>query len=111
MKVAFPANGQVISDHFGHCASFKIFEVDDHKTIISQTDIEPPSSHQPGVLPQLLQENGVEVVIAGGIGQKAIELFNEKGIKVITGVNGLIQKVLEDFLSGVLQNGGNICSH
>jgi predicted Fe-Mo cluster-binding NifX family protein len=111
MKIAFPANGKVISDHFGHCANFKIFEMGDNKSIINQSTIEAPSVHQPGVLPKILQEQGVDVVIVGGIGQKAIELFNESDIKVVTGVSGLIEKALENFLNGTLQNGENICSH
>ena len=111
MKIAFPANGKVISDHFGHCANFKVFEVDDNKMIVSQSTIENPGEHQPGVLPKMLQEHGIEVVIAGGIGQKAVSLFNENGIKVISGASGLIEAALKHFLNGALQDGGNICSH
>jgi len=111
MKIVFPADGVVIAGHFGHCANFKIFEIDDNKAIANQTTLENPDKHKPGVLPGLLQKHGVDVVIANGIGQKAIELFNQMGIKVITGVSGLIEEALSDFLKGFLKGGGNICSH
>ena len=111
MKIAFPANGKVVSSHFGHCVAFRVFEVDNNKTVINQSTIENPGEHKPGVLPQVLQKHGIGVVIANGIGQKAINLFNRMGIKVITGANGLIDEILRRFLNGTLQDGGNICSH
>ena len=111
MKIAFPANGSVIASHFGHCVGFQIFDVDNNKTIVNQSTIENFGEHKPGVLPQVLQKHGIEVVIADGIGQKAINLFNEAGIKVITGASGLIENSLRSFLDGTLKDGGNICSH
>jgi predicted Fe-Mo cluster-binding NifX family protein len=111
MKIAFPANGKVISSHFGHCVSFKVFDIDDDKAIVNQSTIENPGEHKPGVLPGVLQQYEINVLIADGIGQKAINLFNEMGIKVITGASGLIEDVLRRFLNDTLQDGGNICNH
>ena len=79
--------------------------------IVEETAIENPGNHKPGVLPQLLKEHGIELVIAGGIGQKAVDLFNRMGIKVITGASGLIETVLSNYINGLLQDGGNICDH
>ncbi|MGD9108369.1 MAG: NifB/NifX family molybdenum-iron cluster-binding protein [Gammaproteobacteria bacterium] len=110
MKIAIPANGRVVSDHFGHCVCFKVFDVQNNQ-IIAETIIENPGNHKPGVLPQLLKNNEIELVIAGGIGTKAINFFNEMGIKVITGATGLIEKTLNSFINGTLQDGGSICSH
>ena len=111
MKIAFPSNGKIIASHFGYCANFQVFEVDSNKTIVSQSTIENPGEHKPGVLPQVLREHGINLVIVDGIGQNAIQLFNQNGIKVITGANGLIEDILRQFLSGALQTNGNICSH
>jgi len=33
MKIAFPADGKVISGHFGHCAEFKVFDIDDKRIL------------------------------------------------------------------------------
>ena len=110
MKIAIPANDQITSEHFGHCASFKVFETENNK-ILSQSTIENPENHTPGMLPQLLKDNGINLVIAGGIGLKAINIFNEAGIKVITGASGSIEDILNHFFDGTLQDGENICSH
>jgi len=111
MKVAFPSNGKVISEHFGHCTSFKVFEIDENKKVVQQFTIENHGEHQPGVLPNMLKEKGINVVIAGGIGQKAVQFFNDMGIKIISGASGLIEENLEQFLNGLLEDGGQICSH
>lgn len=111
MKIAFPANGKFIASHFRHCANFQVFVIDNDKKIVHQSSIENSAEHTPGVLPQILQKNGIELVIVDGIGQKAISLFNEMGIQVITGVSGFIEDALRHFLDGTLKGGGNICSH
>ncbi len=110
MKITVPANGKFISSHFGHCVNFKVFEIENN-TIGKQTTIDHVGEHKPGVLPQLLKEHGVNLIIADGIGQKAIELFNSWGIQVITGVNGLIESAIKQFIAGTLQGGDNGCSH
>ena len=109
-RVAIPANGRVVSSHFGHCVSFKIFNIDNNE-IIDCVIIDGPNQHMPGVLPQLLQKHGVEVVIADGIGQKAIGMLKRMGVEVFTGVSGLIEEVMDRFLNGVLQEGANGCDH
>ena len=110
MKIAVPANGKFISSHFGHCASFKIFDIE-NKAIIGQISVDAPGEHKPGELPKLLKDHGVNVIIAGGLGQKAIEIFNGWGIKMVVGASGLIEKAINDFLNGTLDGGDNACSH
>ena len=88
-----------------------MFELDATRSVINQTSIENSGEHKPGVLPQSLHKQGVNVVIADGIGQNAIQLFNEMGIQVITGASGLIEEALKRFLDGALKDAGNICSH
>ncbi len=112
MKIAIPASTdeQRISEHFGHCKKFKIFEIENDK-ILNQFAINAPEHHEPGALPQLLKDNGVNVVIAGGIGLKAINIFNQENITVITGAVGNIEDILKKFINGTLKNSENICSH
>jgi predicted Fe-Mo cluster-binding NifX family protein len=110
VKIAFPAEGEFIADHFGHCKVFRVFNLD-HKEIISQSNIQSPCEHKLGVLPELLHKHGVEIVIVDSIGRKAIDLFDAMGIKVITGAKGLIEESLRCFLNGTLQDSGKVCSH
>jgi len=110
MKIAIPADGEYVSGHFAHCECFRVFELENN-VIIGQSTIENLIEHEPGALPQLLNEYGINVVIADGIGHKAINLFNQQGIQVIIGVNGLIEEVIKKFISGNLTEGANSCSH
>jgi predicted Fe-Mo cluster-binding NifX family protein len=64
------------------------------------------------VLPNWLHEFGTDVIIAGGMGQRAVNLFVEKGIKVITGAPELEPEALvTDYLGNTLMAGVNICDH
>lgn len=57
----------------------------------------------------ILSSQGVEVVIAGGMGGGAVQIFNEKKIEVITGASGNVDVVLDEYLSGKLKSAGSIC--
>ena len=83
MTLAIPlADGQLTA-HFGHCKEFAMVEVEDQK--ILNTEMLDPPPHEPGVLPRWLKEQGTNVVIAGGMGQRAIELFQQAGVQVFVG--------------------------
>ncbi|MBU1186282.1 MAG: hypothetical protein KJ908_05250, partial [Acidobacteria bacterium] len=79
-------------------------------TITSRLEIENPG-HQPGFLPCFLAEKGVDVVIAGGMGPRAQDLFTQNGIKHIRGVQGKVEDVIQAFLKNELQSGDDLCSH
>jgi len=112
LKIAVPSAGGRLCAHFGHCEEFVLFDVDpDEKKIIARKALIPPA-HEPGVLPTYLQEQGANVIIAGGMGSRAQELFLGKGIQVVVGASpDAPEKVVQDYLSGSLQTGGNICDH
>ena len=65
--------------------------------------------HRPGFLPNFLNDIGVNVIISGGMGQGAIDIFNEKGIEVITGALGEAKIAAEEYLKGNLKSTGSIC--
>ena len=76
----------------------------------NETLVPPP--HEPGVLPTWLHELGADVIIVGGMGQRAISLFSEKGIKVITGAPELEpEKFVNSYLDNTLMTGANDCGH
>ena len=71
-----------------------------------------PPPHEPGVLPRWLSEQGVTVVIAGGMGGRARDLFTNFGIRVITGAPvNTPDKIVAAFLDGSLELGENTCDH
>ncbi len=112
MKIAIPIAEGKLAMHFGHCAEFAMVEVDAKtKTITGKQSLTPPP-HEPGVLPRWLHEQGVHVIIAGGMGSRAQALFVENGIKVMIGAPSESPEVLvAAYLAGTLQTGANVCDH
>ena len=106
-KIAIAAEGQSVSEHFGHCEGFTIYWTDAGQII--RQEFLPNPGHKPGLLPNLLNDNGVQVVIAGGMGGGAIEIFNEKGIDVITGARGQLDTTIASYLAGDLLSTGSVC--
>jgi predicted Fe-Mo cluster-binding NifX family protein len=109
VKVGIAKEGNIVSPHFGHCEGYAIFSVE-NGAIAQRMDI-PNPGHQPGVLPALLAQEGVNLVIAGGMGPKAIDLFHANGIEVCIGVDGEIDAVIQAYLQGVLRSGDSTCHH
>ena len=112
MKIAIPVAAGKLAMHFGHCEQFALVEVDDgDKTVTGTTYLTPPV-HEPGVLPRWLHEQGADVIIAGGMGQRAQNLFSENGIKVVVGApTGKPEDVVSAYLAGTLEVGQNVCDH
>jgi ATP-binding protein involved in chromosome partitioning len=112
MKIAIPLADGKLTAHFGHCGQFAVVDVDPQsKTIKSQVTLDPPP-HEPGVLPAWLAKQGVSLVIAGGMGQRAQTLLAEKNIEVIVGAPvDTPESLVSDYLAGALQTGDNVCDH
>jgi predicted Fe-Mo cluster-binding NifX family protein len=112
MRIAIPVTNGRLSPHFGHCEQFAIIDADtDTKNIKSQKLVKPPA-HEPGVLPAWLAGLHVELVITGGMGQRAQQLFAENDIDVVVGApDNEPQELVLQYLSGRLQCGQNICDH
>ena len=110
MKIAIPiANGKLTA-HFGHCQEFALVEVEGNE--ITKTEMLVPPPHEPGVLPNWLHQLGADVIIAGGMGQRAVGLFQERGIKVLTGAPALTPKeIVNSYLNNTLMTGVNLCDH
>jgi len=109
MKFAIPMAGGKLTLHFGHCQEFAIVEVDGDKIVNKEVLLPPP--HEPGVLPRWLHDQGADVVIAGGMGHRAIDLFQQAGIQVVTGAPVAEPEILvQDFLANALATGDNACS-
>jgi ATP-binding protein involved in chromosome partitioning len=52
------------------------------------------------------------VVIAGGLGRRAQELFDRSGIEVVIGAGqGEPREIVQSYLDGTLSVGPNVCDH
>jgi predicted Fe-Mo cluster-binding NifX family protein len=112
MKIAVPITGGVLAEHFGHCQQFAILEVDPEQKSILKTEAVTPPAHQPGVFPQWLGSLGVNIVIAGGMGMRAIQLFQSQGIQVISGAPPQEpETVVNSYLQQQLTTDANPCDH
>jgi len=112
MRIAIPVvNGQ-LARHFGHCQEFMLFDVDsDSATVGDARSLQAPL-HEPGLLPRWLKDHGVDVVIAGGMGRRAQDLFAQSGVEVVVGaVSDEPRSIVEEHLSGALAAGDNPCDH
>ncbi len=100
-----------VSMHFGRCPFFTLVEVQDGKMGEARC-VENPhyNNHQPGVMPGFIHGLGADVILAGGMGPKAVQLFHRFGMDVATGGVGRVGSVLEAYLDGSL-SGIVPCSH
>ncbi len=110
-KIAIPVDESGVLDaHFGHCKFFAFISVED-KNIISEEKVVPPA-HEPGLLPVWLSEHGITDVIAGGMGQKAINLMLDKGINAFVGAQKTnTTELVNGFLNDSLSLSANYCNH
>ncbi len=108
MKIAVASEGNSVTQHFGHCANFNIFESENGKIIGSMSM--SSGNHEHGCVPDFLTESGVTLIITGGIGGGAVENLKRKGIDVIMGAKGDAKTAAEAFLSGALHSQGALCS-
>jgi Mrp family chromosome partitioning ATPase/predicted Fe-Mo cluster-binding NifX family protein len=100
-----------VSMHFGRCRYYTLVEVQDGRVGATRC-VENPyyDNHQPGVMPQFIHGLGADVILAGGMGPKAVQLFHGFGMDVATGAVGRVDKVVEAYLAGRLA-GTVPCNH
>ena len=110
MKIAVPSCQHQVDAHFGHCEYFTVFTVDDVKGIISEeTVLSPASCGCKSNIAQTLAEIGVKMMLAGNMGQGAVNVLNGSGIDVLRGCSGDVKAVAENWLAGSLKDSGVTC--
>ena len=110
MKFAIPLANHKLTAHFGHCREFALIEAEGNE--ITKKEILVPPPHEPGVLPAWLHSLGASVIIAGGMGGRALSLFKQNGIKVVTGASaGEPEELVKSYLNNTLATGENVCDH
>lgn len=110
-KIAIPVDENGILDgHFGHCKYFVLIDVED-TTIVNKEQVTPPP-HEPGVLPKWLAEKGVTDVLAGGMGHKAIQIFNYNNVNVFVGAPKLAAaELVKGHVEKTIEFTANYCDH
>jgi len=109
MRVAISADDNkgldsVVSPHFGRCPYYVLVDLEDRQ-VRQVSAVENPyyGNHQPGQVPAFIERLGANVMLAGGMGRRAIDLFRQCGIEPVTGAAGSVRHALEQYLGGALQ--------
>jgi predicted Fe-Mo cluster-binding NifX family protein len=110
MKIALPTRENQIDEHFGHCDHFTVFTVDDQKKITVEEKIASPAGCGcKSDIASVLAQQGVKVMLAGNMGQGAVNVLNGHGISVLRGCSGNVKTVAERWLAGNLEDSGINC--
>lgn len=109
MKIALPSRQHNIDDHFGHCEYFTVFTIED-KEIIEKEIVESPAGCGcKSNIASTLSEIGVSVMLAGNMGDGAVNVLKHAGIAVVRGCSGDVKEIALKYLAGKLDDSGDSC--
>jgi ATP-binding protein involved in chromosome partitioning len=112
MRIAIPLSEGRLSQHFGHSEQFLFVDTDEEQRSILRRELVPAPEHVPGFLPEWLNANAVNVVIAAGLGSRARDLLTASSVTIVTGASEVDPETLvARFLDGTLESGANSCDH
>lgn len=106
-RIAVACEGVQVAQHFGHCENFTFFDTEAEQIVKKESVANP--GHKPGFLPNFLADHGAEVVLAGGMGGGAVDIFQQRGVEVVTGATGDAETAVFAYLNGDLQSNGVVC--
>jgi predicted Fe-Mo cluster-binding NifX family protein len=110
MKIAIPLHQGRFSQHFGGAEEFALYTIDDTTGAVSDLRRDVPPEHGRGIYPMWLRQLGADVILAGGMGPRAVGIFQQQGIEVVLGVQGDDpETVIQSYLNGTLQATGEAC--
>lgn len=111
MKIALPTHQDQIDSHFGHCEYFTVFTVDEgRKEIVAQDTVASPEGCGcKSNIASVLADMGVEIMLAGNMGEGAVNVLNNAGIKVLRGCSGDVKETALNWLHGTLADSGENC--
>ena len=111
MIIAIPTKNQEVDNHFGHCEYYTLATVNDQREVIKKERLDAPKGCgcKSGVA-VTLKDMGVKMMLAGNMGDGALNVLSQNGIKVIRGCSGNVEDVLNDYLSDKLTDSGEACA-
>ncbi len=112
MKVAVPTRGNAVDDHFGHCEAYTVITVNANREI-EKTEMlpSPKGCGCKSNIAAILKEKGVKIMLAGNMGNGALNILINHGIDVYRGCSGDVPQLVENFLQGKIDDSGEGCHH
>lgn len=111
MLIAIPTREEMVDNHFGHCDHYTIFTIENGKVASRETLPSPQGCGCKSNIASVLQEMGVEVMLAGSMGDGAKNVLEAKNIRVIRGCTGSVDTLIESYLKGFIFDSGEGCHH
>ena len=108
MRIAIATDNGSVSEHFGRCPSYTLVDIEGSE--IKNKEVVNNPGHEPGRIPAFLNEKGASVIVAGGMGQRAVGLFKENNIEVIVGTRGLVEDAISAYVEGILASEESTCT-
>jgi predicted Fe-Mo cluster-binding NifX family protein len=110
VKIAVPIVANSFCSHFGGAEAFALYSIDEARaSVMDRSDLVAPA-HERGVFPIWLKQNGADVVLAGGMGPRAISIFAAHNIELVLGVEGdNPDELVSRYLEGTLESTGQAC--
>jgi len=108
MKIAISTDSSNVCAHFGRAPEFTFVTIEDNQVL--KTEVLQNPGHSVGSIPEFINQQGAKYMIAGGMGRRAEDFFNQYGIEVIVGISGKIDDVIKKILEGTLEGGESLCA-
>ena len=109
MRIVISTENGNVAQHFGRCPEFTLVDIENG--IVIKKEIVPNPGHAPGVLPKFFSQLGCKTIIAGGMGNRAQDLFRTYNMDWIIGVQGDIDSIIDEYIEGKLTAGDSMCEH
>jgi predicted Fe-Mo cluster-binding NifX family protein len=110
MKIAVPTRDNMVDNHFGHCDTYTIFDIDDHKNITSKEILKwSKGCGCKSNIVATLKDMGVQTLLAGNMGQGALNVLLSHGLEVIRGCQGNVEHLVLEYLNGNLEDQDILC--
>jgi predicted Fe-Mo cluster-binding NifX family protein len=111
MKIAIPSKADSVDNHFGHCEYYTIYTISESNEIVTVETLESPQGCGcKSDIAAILAKQGVKIMLAGNMGNGAVNKIQSEGIKTIRGCSGNISTVINAYLQGELSDSGESCS-
>lgn len=111
MKIAVPTTqNNMVDSHFGHCEFFTVFTVENNSIVNSEAVQSPQGCGCKSNIAAILHQMGVSTMLAGNMGQGAVQVLNASGIDVFRGCDGDVTSLVENFIKGEISDSGLSCS-
>lgn len=111
MKIAVPTRGTVVDDHFGHCEFFTVYSIEDNAVQTKERLDSPTGCGCKSNIASILQQKGVGVMLAGNMGQGAVNVLNASDITVVRGCSGDIDELVQRWIKGEVKDQHILCDH